>query len=264
MTLEKRIVDELTKTPGLDDDELAVRLKVIRQTVNKCCNKLECRGVLKREKGGLRNKIVNTLISDLPVLGRNRPVEQVMRVPKKKTSKRTAINIDLNLLENWFVEYEAADRKLNIGGAEFSFVGAIEPERDANGEIVSYFPNQKQNQVELGYHRFGRGPFCRFRIPKGIELPGVYVIMQLDKTVYIGKTINLHRRFNSEYGQISPRNCFKGGPSTTCRINNLIYRSMREEQRLELWFSLTLHYSKLEEALLSQIDTEWNIALNGS
>ena len=30
-------------------------------------------------------------------------------------------------------------------------------------------------------------------------------------------------RYNNGYGRISPRNCFQGGQSTNCRVNNLIF-----------------------------------------
>ena len=38
------------------------------------------------------------------------------------------------------------------------------------------------------------------------------------------------------YGTISPRNCFKGGQETNCRINNLILLTSKSGIELALWF----------------------------
>lgn len=59
-TLADRIVDMLTPGVALDDDELAARLGVIRQHVNRACNILARQGLIVREAGS-RGKIVNRL-----------------------------------------------------------------------------------------------------------------------------------------------------------------------------------------------------------
>ncbi len=55
-----RITSELRGQSGLDDDELAKRIGIIRQSVNQECRLLEMKGVLIREQGP-RGKIVNRL-----------------------------------------------------------------------------------------------------------------------------------------------------------------------------------------------------------
>ena len=61
MTLAERMIDVLQTVPaGLDDDELAERLGVVRQAVNQACRKLVAGGRLRRGVGGA-GKIVNTL-----------------------------------------------------------------------------------------------------------------------------------------------------------------------------------------------------------
>lgn len=60
-TLGERILEELRVVPaGLDDDELAARLGVVRQAVNQACRKLATAGQLRRGVGGT-GKIINTL-----------------------------------------------------------------------------------------------------------------------------------------------------------------------------------------------------------
>ena len=64
MTNHERIVELLSKQPGLDDDEIS-RLADIkpRQQVNQICHKLKNQGQLKRVPGPA-GKIVNYLIDD--------------------------------------------------------------------------------------------------------------------------------------------------------------------------------------------------------
>jgi hypothetical protein len=60
-TLADRILEELRVVPaGLDDDELAARLGVVRQAVNQACRKLAVGGALNRGIGST-GKILNTL-----------------------------------------------------------------------------------------------------------------------------------------------------------------------------------------------------------
>ena len=59
-TLGERILEEVHVVPGLDDDELAARLGVVRQAVNQACRKLATGGQLSRGVGGT-GKIINTL-----------------------------------------------------------------------------------------------------------------------------------------------------------------------------------------------------------
>lgn len=78
------------------------------------------------------------------------------------------------------------------------------------------------NGKNLPVNRYGQGPFCKFRIPNGQHYSGVYAVMVGRQVKYIGECENLSSRFNMGYGNISPRNCFRGGQETNCRLNNLI------------------------------------------
>lgn len=57
-TLAERILELLESTDGLDDDEIASHLGVVRQRVNQASRALELRGLVRRETGW-RGKIVN-------------------------------------------------------------------------------------------------------------------------------------------------------------------------------------------------------------
>ena len=76
MTLADRIVEVLQTVPaGLDDDELAHRLGVVRQAVNQACRKLAAGDRLRRGVGGT-GKIINTLDRTW------QPVERVAAMPE--------------------------------------------------------------------------------------------------------------------------------------------------------------------------------------
>ena len=99
----------------------------------------------------------------------------------------------------------------------------IEPERDADGSVHQYQPQgsyEKRDSVAL--NAYGKGSFCRFRVPTNLAQAGVYLIVTNDRLAYVGECQDFSQRFNTGYGQISPKNCYKGGQETNCRINQLI------------------------------------------
>jgi hypothetical protein len=49
---------------------------------------------------------------------------------------------------------------------------------------------------------------------------------------------NLAQRWAlSGHGSIHPRNCYRGGQETNCRINNLIHDASTQSGNLLLWFT---------------------------
>jgi hypothetical protein len=45
----------------------------------------------------------------------------------------------------------------------------------------------------------------------------------------------LSARFNAGYGNISPKNCFKGGQETNCRVNNLVHSAALAGERISTY-----------------------------
>ena len=125
-----------------------------------------------------------------------------------------------------------------FAGHSFEYVGPIRPERDERGEVARHFPQSRYvNERNLPLNKYGAGPFCRFRVAKGWRHGGVYVLAKGGDPLYIGECENLDRRWGpSQYGSISPRNCFKNGQETNCRINNLIYRATKTGAEFDLSF----------------------------
>jgi hypothetical protein len=83
--------------------------------------------------------------------------------------------------------------------------------------------------------------------------------------VYAGECANLAMRWGStQYGSISPKNCFKGGQSTNCRINNKILLGALNGAALALWFAYfegsTGARQSAETQLIQALRPPWNRA----
>jgi len=143
---------------------------------------------------------------------------------------------------------------------EFRIVCAIQPERDTAGQILEDYPELRfDNPRNLSLNKYGRGPFCRFRIPSEWSgRSGVYILTRNGVPVYAGKCDDLAVRFNMGYGQISPRNCYQGGQETNCRINAEILRAVQSGARIELFFHSTSNSAEIEAAVISRLQTPWN------
>jgi hypothetical protein len=151
------------------------------------------------------------------------------------------------------------NRVRRIGGYDFRFICTIEPERKPSGEVLTFMPQTSfVNKNGLPLNKYGNGPFCKFKIPRNIEYPGIYALMEASDVKYIGECIALSSRYNMGYGNISPRNCFIGGQETNCRINNLILRQISAGSEITLWFLNTSNHKSLESQLRALLSPSWN------
>ena len=149
--------------------------------------------------------------------------------------------------------------KNTIGNHVFEYVCPIQPEHGSDG-IRRLMPQGEYKNVGcVPLNRYGRGPFCRFRIPSGLHMDGVYAITAGDNIMYVGECVDLSKRFNAGYGQISPKNCYKGGQETNCRINSLVLQHAEDGQPLGLWFLRTPDRWKVETELIERYDPPWNL-----
>ncbi len=152
----------------------------------------------------------------------------------------------------------------SFAGLSFSYIGPIRPERDERGEIIEELPQSKfRNERDLPLHKYGEGPFCQFRVAFGWQQSGIYVLTNGDDPCYVGECQNLEDRWGTTgYGRISPRNCYKGGQETNCRVNNLIYRETKTGAKLALWFH-SIDGDKqdrlaVESELVAALKPPWN------
>jgi hypothetical protein len=148
---------------------------------------------------------------------------------------------------------------MRIAGYEFMYVCDIEPLRDTDGSVRRFMPQDRyRNARNLPLNSYGRGPFCKFTILNRFQASGVYVITIDNQVRYVGECANLSARFKAGYGNISPKNCFKGGQETNCRLNNFVYTAAQSGERMSLWFFQTADYKSVEAALRSTLNPPWN------
>jgi hypothetical protein len=148
---------------------------------------------------------------------------------------------------------------IKLADYELVHVCRIEPILDTNGTVRKYLPQFNfANERSLPLNRYGAGPFCKFKIPNTYKTSGVYALTVDHETRYVGECENLSSRYNMGYGNISPRNCFKGGQETNCRLNNLIYNAALEENTIDLWFHRTITFKLAELDILAIQRWAWN------
>lgn len=148
---------------------------------------------------------------------------------------------------------------MQIGPYIFQHVCEISPVRNSDGLIRQYMPKaQFANLRNLPLSKYGNGPFCKFKIPSAYRESGVYALIIDDTARYIGECRDLSARYNAGYGNISPRNCFKGGQDTNCRLNNLICSAATAGQEINLWFHQTANYKAAELEILAIQKWLWN------
>ena len=159
---------------------------------------------------------------------------------------------------------ETREENHTVAGHSFVFVGSVRPERDERGEVIGNLPQSGYpNERSLPLNRYGEGPFCEFRVASGWKQSGVYVLMAGGNPLYVGECQNLEDRWGRRgYGHISPRNCYKGGQETNCRINNLIYWETKSGAEFELLFNRVEgneHTRRdIESELVSALKPPWN------
>jgi len=157
---------------------------------------------------------------------------------------------------------DSSAKTLTVYGYEFRYLQQLTPECDADGHIVQYYPQSEYgNEKRLPLLCHGTGAFCRFSINAG-EWPGVYLWMVDNKIIYIGETEGLQRRFNMGYGHISPRNCYIGGQSTNCKMNQVVLDLYEQGKTVSLYFYKTKDYKQVELILLRNIRTAYNVKDN--
>lgn len=149
---------------------------------------------------------------------------------------------------------------LNILGYEFEYVCDILPDTDSNGTIVELYPQEKyRKKGSSKLHKYGSGPFCKFRISNDwTGKQGVYLIVVNQRIEYVGECDDLASRYNTGYGNISPRNCFVGGQSTNCKVNNNILKELKNGKCVKLYFHESTNRFVVEDVLIEKLTPLWN------
>ena len=142
---------------------------------------------------------------------------------------------------------------------DFKFICEIKPLTDEYGSVIVFHPYKEYKNVDnKKLNKYGKGPFCKFQIPNGINKAGVYILKINDEVKYVGECENLSSRYNIGYGQISPRNCYVGGQSTNCKINSYILQEVKNGSKVYLLFYETENRFEVERSLIKKYEPEWN------
>ena len=124
-------------------------------------------------------------------------------------------------------------------------------------------------------HRFGQGPFCKFKINDHLNEKGLYCFVVNGVVKYIGKVTgnsSFGKRFNNGYGHISPYNCYQagnghsGGRLTNCHINSLVNQELLNGSEVLVGFHVmnnnNITISNSEKQLIEGNNPDWNIQFN--
>lgn len=135
------------------------------------------------------------------------------------------------------------------------------PDKNSNFE---YFPQRKYINAKGHAYLVGideNNCFCKFKVNIS-KIKWVYLWIVDDEIIYLGETVNLYNRFNAGYGNISPRNCFKGGQSTNVKMNIVALKIISAGMDIDIYVFETQYHKKLEKELLRLIKTPYNIKTN--
>lgn len=150
---------------------------------------------------------------------------------------------------------------LTLDGQTFHHTVRISPDAGPDGKPLEDMPQQRYHAADstpLNCH--GCGPFCRFSVPGLPAAAGLYAVTVAQELAYVGiATKSLRQRWGpSGYARIQPRNCFKGGQSTNCKVNHAILLAAREGRAVDLWMRLAEDPRPLEERLIAEFAPPWN------
>ena len=145
----------------------------------------------------------------------------------------------------------------------FEFVDSVSVEQNEAGVVDIKMPQSRyEKSDEYPVHQYGWGPFCTFSVDtlEYAQSGGVYVFAADYEIKYVGETVDIHNRIQSGYKNISPKNCFKGGQQTNCRINHLVLETVRNGGQVSFWVEETEDRKRRETELVEQCDPPWNKA----
>ena len=149
---------------------------------------------------------------------------------------------------------------LTLDSQMFQHAACISPEAGPDGKPLEDMPQRRCSAAaSMPLNRHGHGPFCRFSVARLPAASGVYAVTVAQKLVYVGIATDLKRRWGpSGYAQIQPRNCFKGGQSTNCKVNHAILLAARDGLAIHLWIRQTETPRPFEARLIAELAPPWN------
>lgn len=111
-------------------------------------------------------------------------------------------------------------------------------------------------------NQYGDDVYCDFSVAESLKTKGLYLFAVRDEIRYLGRTHEpFAKRINQGYGHLSPKNCYKDGQATNCRLNSLIAQYWKELACYVCPLEDDDEIDSLERTLIRQLQPEWNLAL---
>jgi hypothetical protein len=138
--------------------------------------------------------------------------------------------------------------------------------QNALNEKLGEFLYKLKISGDLFYLQFlnehGDNEFCDFSIAptKLGKAKGVYCFVVGTRVMYFGRSHDpFEKRLNQGYGHISPKNCYRDGQSTNCRINSLVAKHYAEVAFYVYPLDDDTKIDQLEKLLIDTYQPEWNV-----
>lgn len=135
---------------------------------------------------------------------------------------------------------------------------------DKLGEFLSRLKSEDDSYYLRFLNKHGDDTFCNFSIERTSlsAKRGLYCFVVANKVKYIGRSHDpFEKRFNQEYGRISPQSCYLDGQSTNCHINAVIAKNHAVISLFVCPIEDDSEINPLEELLIDSHQPEWNIQL---
>jgi hypothetical protein len=148
----------------------------------------------------------------------------------------------------------------------FAYAFTVEPTKGDDGVIRACEPWRSHWKAIAGakLHPHGAGPFCDYPVPLDIpNEPGVYVFVIDGRVMYVGKSGQRRgiRKRLCEYHRICGRQCFDGGPRTTCYVNANIYKHAAAGCKIDVYVLPISDFNAIEADMIHRLrHPPWNVA----
>jgi hypothetical protein len=130
------------------------------------------------------------------------------------------------------------------------------------GEFLFHLKKQHDLLYLQFLNQYGDETYCKFSISPALTYKGVYSFVVSGNIRYIGRSHDpFAKRINQGYGSISPKNCYKDGQVTNCRLNSFIAQFWTTTQFYICPLEDKNEIDHVEKALIKTLQPEWNVAL---
>jgi len=185
--------------------------------------------------------------------------------------KHQFINISLNFEENIYLNvFKGKNNKTlkeTIETDKYNSLANIvkqhySQEFNTNlGEFLLKLKNDGDEFYKEFLNKYGDLEYSIFSLAnkEQYNLKGVYFYYLNDELKYIGRCRDsMQKRVNSGYGKISPKNCFKDGQSTNCKVNALVTKHRNSVELKIFVMDDVREIEELESRLINDLMPEWN------